>query len=66
MDHHNNVGLVLLTIHTEPNTTDDSPLPAPGTSAIWKYNAIYRLHENHARLIFEGAPKFIPVPLLSC
>ena len=35
---------VLLTINTEPNTTDSSPLPVAG--AIWKYKAIYRLHDE--------------------
>ena len=37
---------VLLTINTEPNTTDSSPLPAAGASALWKYKAIYRLHDE--------------------
>ena len=35
-----------LTINTEPNTTDTWPLPAPGTSAMWKYKAIYLLHDE--------------------
>jgi len=35
---------VLLAINTEPNTTDSSPLPVAG--AIWKYKAIYRLHDE--------------------
>ena len=35
---------VFLTINTEPNTTDTTPLPA--TSAAWKYKAIYRLHDE--------------------
>lgn len=37
---------VFLNIHTEPNTTDTAPLPLAGTSAIWKYKAIYRLHDE--------------------
>ena len=37
---------VLLTINTEPNTTDSSPLPAADASALWKYKAIYRLHDE--------------------
>ena len=37
---------VFLTINTEPNTTDTTPLPAEGTSAMWKYKAIYRLHDE--------------------
>ena len=39
-------GFVFLTINTEPNTTDTTPLPPPGTSAMWKYKAIYRLHDE--------------------
>jgi hypothetical protein len=35
---------VFLTINTEPNTTDTTPLPS--TSAVWKYKAIYRLHDE--------------------
>ena len=35
---------VFLTINTEPNTTDNTPLPATG--AVWKYKAIYRLHDE--------------------
>ena len=35
---------VFLTINTEPNTTDTYQLP--GTSAIWKYKAIYLLHDE--------------------
>jgi len=37
---------VLLNINSAPNTTDNSPLPALGASAIWKYKAIYRLHDE--------------------
>ena len=39
-------GFVFLTINTEPNTTDNAPLPASGSTAIWKYKAIYRLHDE--------------------
>jgi len=39
-------GFVLLTISTSPPTLDNSPLPAPGSSAIWKYKAIYRYHDQ--------------------
>ena len=28
---------------------DTAPLPAPGTSAVWKYKAIYRLGDDPAR-----------------
>ena len=37
---------VFLTINTEPNTTDTTPLPVEGVGAIWKYKAIYRLHDE--------------------
>jgi hypothetical protein len=37
---------VLLTVSTSPNTTDNTPLPAPGTSALWKYKAIYRIRDE--------------------
>ena len=37
---------VLLAINTEPNTTDTTPLPPAGSSAVWKYKAIYRLHDE--------------------
>jgi len=38
-------GFVLLTITTNPDYADISPLPAPGISAVWKYKAIYRLND---------------------
>jgi len=31
-----------LAFDTHPNYTDSAPLPATGTSAVWKYKAIYR------------------------
>ncbi len=34
-------GFVLLTISSSPPTTDNTPLPPAGTSAVWKYKAIY-------------------------
>ena len=37
---------VLLNVNNEPNTTDTTPLPAAGSSAMWKYKAIYRLHDE--------------------
>ncbi|MDD5037302.1 MAG: hypothetical protein PHE55_21455, partial [Methylococcaceae bacterium] len=37
---------VLLAFDTVPDYLDTAPLPAPGTSAIWKYRAIYRLHDE--------------------
>ena len=37
---------MFLIINTEPNTTDPTPLPVPGTSAVWNYKAIYRLHDE--------------------
>lgn len=36
-------GSVFLTITTNPDFADPSPLPAPGISAVWKYKGIYRL-----------------------
>ena len=44
VDRGDGAGFVFLTINTEPNTSDNQPLPA--TSAIWKYKAIYRLHDE--------------------
>ena len=41
-------GFVLLAVNNQPNTTDSAPLPAPGTSATWRYKAIYRLHDEQA------------------
>ena len=38
-------GFVLLTYTTSPDYADPSPLPAPGTSAVWKYKGIYRLND---------------------
>ena len=37
---------VLLAVNTEPNTNDTTPLPPAGSSAVWKYKAIYRLHDQ--------------------
>jgi len=37
-------GFVFLAINMEPNSTDLSLLPATG--AVWKYKAIYRLHDQ--------------------
>jgi hypothetical protein len=37
---------IQLTINTEPNTTDNWPLPPAGTSAMWRYKAIYLLHDE--------------------
>jgi hypothetical protein len=45
VDRNDGNGFVLLAVNNEPNTTDPTPLPAPGTSATWKYKAIYRLHD---------------------
>ena len=46
VDRNDGNGFVFLTINTEPNTIDTTPLPAPGTSAVWNYKAIYRLHDE--------------------
>jgi len=44
VDRGEGAGFVFMTINTEPNTNDTQPLPA--TSAVWKYKAIYRLHDE--------------------
>jgi hypothetical protein len=44
VDRGDGAGFTFLTINTEPNTNDSQPLPA--TSAVWKYKAIYRLHDE--------------------
>jgi hypothetical protein len=46
VDRNDGNGFVLLTISTSPPTTDNSPLPAPGASAVWKYKAIYRQRDD--------------------
>ena len=46
VDRNDGNGFVFLIINTEPNTTDPTPLPAPGTSAVWNYKAIYRFHDE--------------------
>lgn len=46
VDRSDDANFVMLTINTEPNTNDDSPLPPPGNTAMWKYKAIYRLHDE--------------------
>jgi hypothetical protein len=35
-----------LAINTEPNTADNWLLPPAGTSAMWRYKAIYLLHDE--------------------
>src|SRR5439155_9826314 len=35
-----------LAFDTMPDYLDTAPLPAPGTSAVWKYKAIYRLADE--------------------
>jgi hypothetical protein len=44
VDRGDGAGFNFLTINTEPNTNDIQPLP--NTSAVWKYKAIYRLHDE--------------------
>ena len=39
-------GFSFFTINTEPDTSDNTPLPATGTGINWKYKAIYRLHDE--------------------
>ncbi len=38
-------GFVPLTFTTNTDYADNSPLPAAGTSAVWKYKAVYRLND---------------------
>jgi len=35
-----------LAINTEPNTTDKCPIPVTGNSQVWKYKAIFLLHDE--------------------
>ena len=37
---------VLLAINIEPYTTDNGPLPPVGSSQLWRYKAIYILHDE--------------------
>lgn len=46
VDRNDGNNFVFLIVNTEPNPTDPGPLPAPGTSAAWRYKAIYRLHDE--------------------
>jgi hypothetical protein len=41
-------GFVFLAVDTIPDYLDTAPLPAAGTSAVWKYKAIYRLGDDQA------------------
>ncbi len=36
----------LMTIQLTPGYQDDTPLPAPGNAALWKYRAIYHLRDS--------------------
>jgi len=37
---------VLLSIQLSPGYLDNNPLPAPGSTALWRYRAIYRIHDQ--------------------
>lgn len=39
-------GYELMSFDSHPNSTDTAALPASGQSAVWKYKAIYRLHNE--------------------
>lgn len=41
-------GFVFLAFDTIPDYLDTAPLPAPGTSAVWKYKAISRLADDRS------------------
>lgn len=45
-----NAGYSLLAFQTQPNTIDAAPLPTTGQAVLWKYKAIYRLHDEHVGL----------------
>lgn len=36
----------LISIQLSPGYQDNSPLPAAGTAAVWRYRAIYRIHDQ--------------------
>jgi hypothetical protein len=38
-------GFVPVTFTTNTDYADNSPLPAAGVSAVWKYKAVYRLND---------------------
>lgn len=46
VDQAGNKGMVFLTIITHFEFTDNSPLPAAGPSAVWKYRVIRRLNDE--------------------
>jgi len=39
-------GFVFFTINSEPDTIDNTPLPASGAGVNWQYKAIYLLHDE--------------------
>lgn len=43
-------GFIYLANDTEPDYLDTAALPAAGQSALWKYKAIYRLHDEQVGL----------------
>lgn len=44
-----------LAFDTIPDYLDTAPLPAPGTSAVWKYQALYRLNDEPVGQWSDGA-----------
>ena len=46
VDRNDGQGFVLMNVQSTPDTLDNAPLPAPGSSAIWRYKAIYRYHDE--------------------
>jgi len=46
VDRGDDPGFVLLAIDLKPDYPDPFPLPPLGTSALWKYRAIYRLGDE--------------------
>jgi len=45
VDRNDTKGFLLMTINTDPNTTDTASLPFAGSSEMWRYKAIYLLHD---------------------
>lgn len=37
---------ILISIQLSPGYQDNNPLPPAGTAALWKYRAIYRIHDK--------------------
>ena len=47
-------GFAFLALDTIPDYLDTAPLPAAGTSAVWKCKAIYRLNDEQVGQWSDG------------